>query len=147
MEGGNALAKLISGQENPSGHLPFTIAKSEDDYPPFLFPGDRTDTIEYGYYHGYTLLEKEGKEPAYPFGFGLSFTQFAYQRVSVKPSDDGVTVSLTVKNTGERDGKTVIRSMRVRRARELTSCSKDSGRSLSPRGRASKCQCQLTKTI
>ena len=108
MEGGNALAKLISGQANPSGHLPFTMAKSEDDYPPFLFPGDKTDNIEYGYYHGYTLLDRDGKEPAYPFGFGLSYTQFAYQRVSAKPSDDGVAVSLTVKNTGERDGKTVV---------------------------------------
>ncbi len=108
MEGGNALAKLISGMENPSGRLPFTMAKSEDDYPQFLFPGDRTRDIEYGYYHGYTLLEKEGKEPAFPFGFGLSYTGFAYQRVSAKVKDDAVGVSLTVKNKGSRDGKTVI---------------------------------------
>ncbi|MBR4450541.1 MAG: glycoside hydrolase family 3 C-terminal domain-containing protein [Clostridia bacterium] len=108
MEGGNALAKLISGQVNPSGHLPFTMAKSEDDYPPFLFPGDKTRDIEYGYYHGYTLLDKEGKQAAFPFGFGLSYTEFAYQRVSAKAKDDGVEVSLTVKNKGGRGGKTVV---------------------------------------
>jgi beta-glucosidase len=108
MECGNALAKLISGEVNPSGHLPFTIAKSEDDYPDFLFPGDKTRDITYGYYHGYTLLDKEGKEPAYPFGFGLSYTSFAYQRVRAKEEDGKITVSLTVKNTGDRDGKTVV---------------------------------------
>ncbi len=108
MEGGNALAKLISGAENPSGHLPFTMAVSEDDYPPFLFPGDKTRDIDYGFYHGYTLLDKEGKRAAFPFGFGLSYTSFAFQRVSAKAKEDCVEISLTVKNKGERGGKSVV---------------------------------------
>lgn len=108
MEGGNALAAIVSGAVNPSGHLPFTIAKDEADYPPFLFPGEKTRDITYGPYHGYTLLDKEGKKAAYPFGFGLSYTSFSYQRVTAKVSKNTVDVSLTVKNKGECDGKTVI---------------------------------------
>lgn len=108
MEGGNAIASIISGEVNPSGHLPFTMAKSEDDYPEFLFPGDKTRDITYGYYHGYTLLDKEGIKAAYPFGYGLSYTSFSYQRITAKVKEDTVDVSLMVKNKGDREGKTVI---------------------------------------
>ncbi|MCQ2476484.1 MAG: glycoside hydrolase family 3 C-terminal domain-containing protein [Clostridia bacterium] len=108
MEGGNALADIIAGNVNPSGHLPFTIAKDEDDYPPFLFPGSKERDMLYGYYHGYTLLDKEGKTASFPFGFGLSYTKFDYQRVTAKVKNGEVQVSLTVKNKGDRDGKTVI---------------------------------------
>ncbi len=108
MEGGNALADIIAGNVNPSGHLPFTMAKTEDDYPPFLFPGSRERDMLYGYYHGYTLLDKEGKTASFPFGFGLSYTEFDYQRITAKVVKDEVRVSLTVRNKGGRDGKTVI---------------------------------------
>ncbi len=108
MEGGNALAAILFGDVNPSGHLPFTMAKDENDYPPFLFPGDRRDDIEYGYYHGYTLLDKEGKEPAYPFGFGLSYTTFELADPVVKERGDTVTVAVRVKNTGPVAGKAVV---------------------------------------
>lgn len=108
MEGGNALADIIAGNINPSGHLPFTMAKTEDDYPPFLFPGSRERDMLYGYYHGYTLLDKEGKTASFPFGFGLSYTEFDYQRITAKVVKDEVRVSLTVRNKGDRDGKTVI---------------------------------------
>ena len=108
MEGGGALAELIAGIANPCGHLPFTMAKSEDDYPPFLFPGDKTQIIEYGPYHGYTLLDKEGKKAAFPFGFGLSYTVFEYSGVKAAQKDDKVLITLKVRNTGDRDGKTVV---------------------------------------
>ena len=108
MEGGNALAEIITGKTNPSGHLPFTIAKDENDYPDFLFPGSKTRNITYGYHHGYTLLDKEGKKAAYPFGFGLSYTSFEYSDISVEDSGDSYEISLTVKNTGDYDGKTVV---------------------------------------
>ena len=108
MEGGNALAQLVGGRANPSGHLPFTMAKREEDYPGFLFPGDKTRKITYGYYHGYTLFDKENIEPAYPFGFGLSYTEFACQRVSVKDDGENVRVSFSVKNKGNRDGKAAV---------------------------------------
>lgn len=108
MEGGNAFAQLISGDENFSGHLPFTMAKDENDYPPFLFPGDNERTIEYGLYHGYTLLDKENKKAAFPFGFGLSYTTFEYSDINIADGGDEVTVTLKVKNTGNYDGKTVV---------------------------------------
>lgn len=108
MEGGNALADLLSGRENPSGHLPFTMAKDENDYPDFLFPSAKTRDITYGYYHGYTLLEKEGKKAAYPFGFGLSYTEFEYSDISAKDCGDSIEISLKIKNKGKLDGKSVV---------------------------------------
>ncbi len=108
MEGGNALAELISGRENPSGHLPFTMAAEEDDYPDFLFPSAKTRDITYGYYHGYTLLDKEHKKAAYPFGFGLSYTEFEYSDISATDCGDTVLIKLKIKNIGKRDGKTVV---------------------------------------
>ena len=108
MEGGNALAELLSGEENPSGHLPFTMAKDENDYPDFLFPSAKTRDITYGYYHGYTLLDKENKKAAYPFGFGLSYTDFKYTYIKAKDCRNTVEISLKIENTGECDGKTVV---------------------------------------
>lgn len=108
MEGGNAFAELISGDENFSGHLPFTMAKDENDYPSFLFPGDKERTIEYGLYHGYTLLDKENKKSAYPFGFGLSYTSFEYSDIIIADNENDITVTLKIKNTGKADGKTVV---------------------------------------
>ena len=108
MEGGNALADILTGKAVPSGHLPFTIAEDENDYPKFLFPGDKTRVIDYGYYHGYTLLDKEGKKPAFPFGFGLSYTNFKYSGLKLSASSindtDTLKVSFKIKNTGDRDG-------------------------------------------
>lgn len=73
--------RYIDGQGSPERSLPFTIAKDENDYPKFLFPGEKNRVIDYGYYHGYTLLDKEGKEAAFPFGFGLSYTEFEYSDI------------------------------------------------------------------
>ncbi len=108
MEGGNALAELISGKENPSGHLPFTIAKDENDYPDFLFPSAKTRDINYGYYHGYTLFDKENIKAAYPFGFGLSYTEFEYSDIRAEDCGEKVKISLTISNKGAYDGKTVV---------------------------------------
>ncbi|PKL93189.1 MAG: peptidase M19, partial [Gemmatimonadetes bacterium HGW-Gemmatimonadetes-1] len=60
--------------------------------------------ITYDLYHGYTLLDKNGHQPAYPFGFGLSYTNFEYSDLSVTRKNDRLEVSVTVHNTGERDG-------------------------------------------
>ena len=109
MEGGNALARILFGDVNPSGKLPFTVPKSENDLPPF----NSFDTaVEYGYYHGYTLLEKEHKVPRYSFGFGLSYTSFLISDLKIEFSDTGLTdtlhVSVKVKNTGNRNGAEVV---------------------------------------
>lgn len=108
LEGGNALARVLSGAVNPSGRLPFSIAKSQNDYPSFLQIGDGRYQIEYGYYHGYALFDKKGIDPAYPFGFGLSYTETHLSDFKVGLSQDAVTIEATAYNSGDRDGSTVV---------------------------------------
>ena len=108
LEGGNALADVLSGDVNPSGKLPFTIAKNEADYPPFLHLSDKEREIEYGYYHGYTLLDKKNIEPEYPFGFGLSYTDFEIGSSEITQNNNTITVKAEVKNIGEVYGEEVV---------------------------------------
>lgn len=108
LEGGNALADILSGDISPAGKLPFTVAEKAEDYPPFLHLGTKNKDIEYGYYHGYTLFDKEGKEPHFPFGFGLSYTEFRYEDISLEKDDKKITVSLKLENTGDFDGDEII---------------------------------------
>ena len=108
LEGGNALADVISGDVNPGGKLPFTVAKREDDYPPFIHIGCKDKTIEYGYYHGYTLFDKKNIEPEYPFGFGLSYTDFELSDSAVNQDENGISISVNVKNIGSVDGDEVV---------------------------------------
>ena len=105
VEGGNALAKIIFGVVNPSGKLPFTIPQDPNHLP--FFDKD-ADEIEYGYYHGYTLFEKENHEPAFPFGFGLSYTTFEYSNINVEVKGDKIIATVDVKNTGKGAGDEVV---------------------------------------
>ncbi|MDR1643132.1 MAG: glycoside hydrolase family 3 C-terminal domain-containing protein [Clostridiales bacterium] len=107
-EGANALASLLCGDTNFSGKLPFTIAKTEADYPAFPGIGDKPYIVEYGYYHGYAKLDKEGKDPAYPFGFGLSYTQFSIAQFEASVKDGTLVVSTKVKNVGSQSGAEVV---------------------------------------
>lgn len=107
-EGGTALANLLSGKVNFSGKLPFTVAQKEDDYPEFKYIGQHPYTIDYGYYHGYTKLDKEGKTAAYPFGYGLSYTSFRLGQAMHSVSADTVTVQVPVINTGKVSGTEVV---------------------------------------
>ncbi len=108
IEGGNALADIISGDVNPSGKLPFTVAAKESDYPSFLHIDDEGRDITYDYYHGYTLFEKYGTKPDYPFGFGLSYTDFEVTGNSAEVADGKITVTAEAKNVGKRAGDTVV---------------------------------------
>ena len=110
LEGGNALADILSGDVNPGGKLPFTIAEKAEDYPPFLHLGAKDKNIEYGYYHGYTLFDKEGKNPHFPFGFGLSYTEFELSDAALSKDESSITISLKVTNKGERKGDEVIQA-------------------------------------
>lgn len=107
-EGGTALANLLSGKVNFSGRLPFTVAQKEEDYPDFKYIGQKPYEITYGYYHGYTLLDKEGKKAAYPFGYGLSYTSFEISGAAVIDQENCLTVTATVKNTGGTAGAEVV---------------------------------------
>jgi beta-glucosidase len=109
MEGGNALANILYGDVNPSGKLPFSIAQQESDYPYFT---PYTEKITYGYYHGYTLFDKENIKPAYPFGFGLSYSQYDYTDLVVNTPEftetDTLNVSVTITNNGQVAGEEVV---------------------------------------
>ncbi|MBR2264784.1 MAG: glycoside hydrolase family 3 C-terminal domain-containing protein [Firmicutes bacterium] len=108
MEGGHVLADVLTGKVNPSGKLPFTVAKDEKDYPDFPYTDEKDQSVDYGYYHGYALFEKEGIEPEYPFGFGLSYTTFAYADAAAQKEGDKIRVSCKVRNTGERYGEEAV---------------------------------------
>ena len=109
-QGGAALARLLLGRANPSGKLPFTVPKDASQLPPF---DNKSLTVEYGYYHGYTLAEKKGWEPRYPFGHGLGYTTFAYANLALDANggEGGrcrSTASVDVTNTGSRAGEEVV---------------------------------------
>jgi len=109
MEGGTALANVLLGKVNPSGKLPFSIARSEADYPEF---NPMADTITYGPYHGYTLLDKKGRSAAFPFGFGMSYSTFRCSapllRQPLLLPDDTLHLTVQVTNTGSRPGAEVV---------------------------------------
>ena len=104
MEGGNALANILFGKVNPSGKLPFTIPKDPTQLPYFEID---IDEIEYGYYHGYTLMEKENIAPAFPFGFGLSYTEYTYNNIRVELTEEKIIVSVDISNIGAVAGEEV----------------------------------------
>lgn len=105
MEGGTVLADILFGDTCPSGKLPYTVAYHEDDYP--YFDPDCTE-IEYGYYHGYCKMDKEGIDVLYPYGYGLSYTTFSISSPLVTVFDDVAKVTVTVKNTGSVKGAEVV---------------------------------------
>ena len=105
MEGGHALADVVIGKADASGRLPFTVPTDPDHLPPF----DRdADAVTYDGWHGWWLLERDGHAPAFPFGFGLSYTSFALEDFAVERDDGAVVVSGAVRNVGSRDGTDVV---------------------------------------
>ncbi|WP_019910536.1 glycoside hydrolase family 3 C-terminal domain-containing protein [Paenibacillus sp. HW567] len=111
---GEALATILFGHVNPSGKLSATIPEKLSDTPAFLsFPGNLTE-LHYseGIYVGYRYYDMKGIAPRYPFGHGLSYTQFAYSNLTLSepevhlPSVLKLTVDIT--NTGEVYGKEVV---------------------------------------
>jgi beta-glucosidase len=105
MEGGHGLADVLVGRVDASGRLPFSVPVDEAHLPPF----DATATaFTYDRWHGWWHLEREGHEPAYPFGFGLSYTTFALGPATVAAADGTVRVTATVRNTGARTGSDVV---------------------------------------
>ena len=105
MEGGNALANLLFGDISPSGKLPFTVARAASDYP--FFDLNATE-IEYGYYHGYTLMDKEARTPRFAFGHGLSYATFSYRALKARASTNGIEISVAVHNDGMVDADEIV---------------------------------------
>lgn len=108
MEGGNALAEILFGKVNPSGKLPVTFPPDSDQ--PVFFR-KKIKEIEYGYYHGYRHCDRNGLAPAFPFGFGLSYTEFRYGNLRLELSEIGpdgtAAVSFDVTNAGTMRGEEV----------------------------------------
>lgn len=105
MEGGTALGEVLFGKVNPGGKLPFAIARDEADLP--LVDWNAAEQ-RYLYHHGYTLLEKNGIRPLYPFGFGLSYTTFDIGNLEVWSEQAHLLASVEICNTGVREGAEVL---------------------------------------
>lgn len=112
-EGGDALAEILFGDVDPSGHLPDTFAFRREDYSDWPnYPGAK-DTVKYaeGIYVGYRHFDKARIKPRFPFGFGLSYTTFDFSDLKAPRTmthNHPVTISVTVKNTGKRAGAEVV---------------------------------------
>jgi beta-glucosidase len=113
-EGGNALADIILGEVNPSGKLPTTFIKRWEDSPAYGNYPEKEGEVHYeeGIFVGYRYFDKAKIEPLFPFGYGLSYTTFKYgdlkiDKKSIK-EDENVNISLTIENTGNREGAEVI---------------------------------------
>ena len=111
---GGAIADLLFGVSNPCGKLAETFPMQLSHNPSYLnFPGEG-DRVEYreGLFVGYRYYEKKDIQPLFPFGFGLSYTTFAYLAISVDKKEiadnDTITVRVNVKNTGALPGKEIV---------------------------------------
>lgn len=122
-ESGRILADVICGAVNPSGKLPTTFPKEYSDVPSSSFPGEPGDdptvvVYDEGIYVGYRYFDTFGVEPSFEFGFGLSYTSFDYNDLSIEREAGNLVISFTVKNTGPAAGKEVaqlyVRAPRVR---------------------------------
>lgn len=113
-ECGNAIADVLFGDVNPSGKLPQTFPQRLEDNPAFVnYPGEN-GKVYYGegIFVGYRYYDKKKIVPLFPFGFGLSYTTFAYSNLTVSSelhdSADAVQVTVDVTNTGTRAGQEVV---------------------------------------
>ena len=100
--GGNALADILTGDVNPSGKLPITYPRYTNDLVGYIHkPSEGSGNPQGGDTH-----------PQFPFGFGLSYTNFSYSNLSVDNkslgADETATISITIKNTGNKPGKEVV---------------------------------------
>lgn len=96
-EQGNGVADVLFGNVNPAGRTTQTWVKDILDLPPMM---------DYDIRHGHTYMYNR-HEPLYPFGYGLSYTDFSYSNISSRIDDDNLVVDFTIANTGDRDGEEV----------------------------------------
>lgn len=119
-ETGSALASILFGDVSPSGKLPWTIAKSEDDYIKPMSTVTKTPTVEFSddLFVDYRRFDRDNIQPQFPFGFGLSYTNFSYDAMSLEGNgwnlwfsqtdDKPITVKVSVSNTGSVIGSEVV---------------------------------------
>ncbi|TFG05273.1 MAG: glycosyl hydrolase [Promethearchaeota archaeon] len=109
MEGGTAMGKILFGDINPCGKLPIIFPKTEAQLP---FYQKHAESIEYGYYHGYKLLERNNETPAFPFGFGLSYTSYTYSNLRINKEtispDEILEIKVDITNVGTLRGEEIV---------------------------------------
>ena len=111
---GIATVKVLYGDVNPSGRLPETFPVKLSDNPSHLFYGGEGNEADYreGVFVGYRYYDKKDMDVLFPFGYGLSYTTFQYSNLHLSASEitdqETVTAAVTVTNTGDRFGKTVV---------------------------------------
>ncbi|MGW1956432.1 beta-glucosidase H [Streptomyces sp. NPDC001920] len=103
-EGGAALAEVLTGAHEPGGRLPTTWGSLADAPVSQVMPSAGELHYREGVFIGYRAWEKEGRVPSYPFGHGLGYTDWAYESAEA----DGSTVTVRVRNRGERAGREVV---------------------------------------
>nr|2X42_A Chain A, BETA-GLUCOSIDASE [Thermotoga neapolitana DSM 4359] len=111
-ETGRIVADVLTGRINPSGKLPTTFPRDYSDVPSWTFPGEPKDNpqkvvYEEDIYVGYRYYDTFGVEPAYEFGYGLSYTTFEYSDLNVSFDGETLRVQYRIENTGGRAGKEV----------------------------------------
>lgn len=114
-EGGTALAQVLFGEYSPSGKLPASFERQWEDNATFAsyYPEKRAKQVEYseGLYLGYRHFDRGGVKPLFPFGYGLSYTTFAYHNLKVSPEtgnlNEPVIISFDLENTGHHEGAEV----------------------------------------
>lgn len=113
-EAGNAIADVLFGDVNPSGKLPTTFPKRLQDNPAYInYPGENGQVFYgEGIFVGYRYYEKKQIETLFPFGYGLSYTTFAYSNLKLDAAEygpvDQIKMTVDVKNTGSRAGKEIV---------------------------------------
>ena len=110
-EGGTALAGLLLGETNFSGKLPFSYIQDRSECPGFLGYKDAALKVPYreGLFTGYRWYDSHGISPLFPFGFGLSYTSFAYSELAVARNAQGrYEATVRVTNTGKRAGDEIV---------------------------------------
>ena len=105
MEGGRALASVLTGEVEPGGRLPFVVPTDVSHLPPF---DAAAKSVVYDDRWGQRLLDAEGHAPAFPFGFGLSYTTIEHRLLDHTFDDTGGNANVLVTNTGDREGSTVV---------------------------------------
>lgn len=114
-QGGEAIADILSGKANPSGRLPISFPKSLNQMPRPQIIGDRKNgnlqpevIYHEGKYVGYKWFQKNAEAPLFPFGFGLSYSEFHYITSPTQSQNQDCTLSFNVKNTGRVEGSDVV---------------------------------------
>ncbi len=113
-QGGTAIADILFGKTNPSGHLPITIERAWSENPTYNSyhdpDGDKHVRYSEGIFMGYRGYDKLDRQVLYPFGHGLSYTTFSINGLTIgeQQADGSIEVSCTLSNTGSRDGAQVV---------------------------------------